>query len=143
MHISKIFCIFAAEISVHFCLIKKNDYTMKRILLGFVILLLSLSLQAQGQFKDVRQTYLWDVTLSMKGYNGAPNIYEKVVDVMVKDIQSITNERTEIVVIPFQDTKYCDVWRAFATEEGKADIIRHIRSYTVYCGDQSGTKHQL
>ena len=102
---------------------------MKRILLGFVILLLSLSLQAQGQFKDVRQTYLWDVTLSMKGYNGAPNIYDKVVDVMVKDIQSITNERTEIVVIPFQDTKYCDVWRAFATEEGKADIIRHIRSY--------------
>lgn len=102
---------------------------MKRIFLGLAILLFSLSLHAQGQFKDVRQTYLWDVTLSMKGYNGAPDIYSKVVDVIVKDIQSITNERTEIVVIPFQDTQYCDVWREFATSEGKEALIKRIRNY--------------
>lgn len=102
---------------------------MKRFLQVFAILLLSLSLHAQGQFKDVRQTYLWDVTLSMKGYNGAPDIYDKVVDVMIRDIQSITDERTEIVVVPFQDTKYCDVWREYATPEGKEAVIRHIRNY--------------
>ena len=102
---------------------------MKRFILGLAVLLLSLSLHAQGQFKDVRQTYLWDVTLSMKGFKGAPDIYDKVVDVMVKDIQSITNERTEIVVIPFQDTKYDQVWREYATPEGKAAIIKHIRDY--------------
>ena len=101
---------------------------MKRILLGFSILLLSLNVLSQGQFKDLRQTYLWDVTLSMKGYNGAPNIYDKVVDVMIKDIQSISNERTEIVVIPFQD-KELDVWREFATPEGKAAIIDKISKY--------------
>ena len=87
---------------------------MKRILSGLAVVLFALSLNAQGQFKDVRQTYLWDVTLSMKGYNGAPDIYSKVVEVMVKDIQSITNERTEIVVIPFQDTQYDQVWREYA-----------------------------
>lgn len=101
---------------------------MKKILLGLATLLSSLGLFAQGQFKDVRQTYLWDVTLSMKGFNGAPNIYDKVVDVMIKDIQSITNERTEIVVVPFQD-RALDVWRELATPEGKAAIIRRISNY--------------
>ena len=101
---------------------------MKKILLGLATLLSSLGLFAQGQFKDVRQTYLWDVTLSMKGFNGAPNIYDKVVDVMIKDIQSITNERTEIVVVPFQD-EALDVWRELATPEGKAAIIRRISNY--------------
>ena len=115
----------------------KTNGIMKRICMGLVMVLITLSLSvslsmsvsAQGQFKDVRQTYLWDVTLSMKGYNGAPDIYSKVVDVMVKDIESITDERTEIVVIPFQDTQYCEVWREFATPQGKAAIIQRIRSY--------------
>ena len=109
----------------------KTNGIMKRICMGLAMVLITLSLSvslsmsvsAQGQFKDVRQTYLWDVTLSMKGYNGAPDIYSKVVDVMVKDIESITDERTEIVVIPFQDTQYCEVWREFATPQGKAAII--------------------
>lgn len=106
----------------------KNNNKMKRFFLGFAILFSSLSIFAQGQFKDVRQTYLWDVTLSMKGYNGAPNIYDKVVEMMIKDIQSISNERTEIVVIPFQD-KELEVWREFATPQGKAAIIRQISNY--------------
>ena len=101
---------------------------MKRLLLGLMLVLSSWGVFAQGQFKDVRQTYLWDVTLSMKGYNGAPNIYDKVVDVMVKDIQSVSDERTEIVVIPFQD-RVLDVWREPATPEGKASIIKRIRAY--------------
>lgn len=79
--------------------------------------------------KDVRQTYLWDVTLSMKGYNGAPNIYSKVVDAMVKDIESISNDRTEIVVIPFQNTSYCEVWKEYATEAGRKSLIAKIKSY--------------
>lgn len=106
-----------------------NNHIIKKFYLSLAILLLSLSLHAQGQFKDVRQTYLWDVTLSMKGFNGAPDIYSKVLDVMVRDIQSITNERTEIVVVPFQDTQYCEVWREFATPEGKEAMIRRIRGY--------------
>ena len=71
---------------------------MKKILLGLATLLSSLGLFAQGQFKDVRQTYLWDVTLSMKGFNGAPNIYDKVVDVMKQtghDLPSLYKETAQ------------------------------------------------
>lgn len=84
---------------------------------------------AQNHAKDIRQTYLWDVTLSMKGYNNAPKIYDKVVDVLVKDINRIDNERTEIVVIPFQDNAHCEVWREPATPEGKRNIIEKIKAY--------------
>ncbi len=84
---------------------------------------------AQNHAKDIRQTYLWDVTLSMKGYNDAPKIYDKVVDVLVKDINRIDNERTEIVVIPFQDKACCDVWREPATPEGKRSLIEKIKHY--------------
>lgn len=102
---------------------------MKRISSILLLTFFTICIFAQGRAKDIRQTYLWDVTLSMKGFNGAPDIYDKVVDVMVKDINSITNERTEIVVIPFQDTQYCEVWRTVATPQGKKDIIQKIRSY--------------
>lgn len=81
------------------------------------------------QVKDVRLTYLWDVTLSMKGYNGSPDIYEKVVNAMAKDIESITNERTEIVVVPFQDSEKLDEWRQPATQEGKSALIKKIKEY--------------
>ena len=93
-----------------------------------VLLMAPLSMFAQGKFKDVRQTYLWDVTLSMKGFNGAPDIYDQVVDVMIKDINSVTNERTEIVVVPFQDSKYCEVWREMATTAGKKALAERIRA---------------
>lgn len=101
----------------------------KKVLLVFIALYDIALVFAQGNFKDVRQTYLWDVTLSMKGYNKAPDIYDKVVDVMIKDIQSIDNERTEIVIIPFQDTRYCEVWTEIATPAGKKSLINKIKSY--------------
>lgn len=103
---------------------------MKRFYLLLLVLICVCAAQARTQnFKDIRQTYLWDVTLSMKGYKGAPNIYDKVVDVMVRDINNIDNERTEIVVIPFQNTKYCEVWREYATPDGKSKIIKNIKGY--------------
>ena len=79
--------------------------------------------------KDTRITYLWDVTFSMHGYNGAPDIYDEVVKALVEDICRISDPRTEIVVLPFQDTWYCDVWKVFATDKGKQEIIRKIRDY--------------
>lgn len=103
----------------------------------FILLLVALSCwtlegvsQSQSHhFKDERRTYLWDVTLSMKGYNGAPDIYNTVVDALIKDIQQISNPRTEIVIIPFQDGPYCEIWRANATPEGKQNVIRKIKGY--------------
>ena len=101
---------------------------MKRIICIFSVVCLFITTNVLAQTKDLRQTYLWDVTLSMKGYNGFPNIYKKVVDVMIKDINNIDNERTEIVVIPFQD-KVCDVWKIYATASGKANLIEKIKAY--------------
>ena len=93
---------------------------MKKIALIFLLLLSQLSAFAAGNmFKDIRQIYLWDVTLSMKGYGGNPDIYDKVLSVMIKDIESIDNDRTEIVVIAFQDTEYCQIWRTLDSENEK------------------------
>lgn len=111
---------------------------MKRFSVLLLMFVYVCTIQARMQnFKDVRQTYLWDVTLSMKGYKGAPNIYDKVVDVMVRDINSIDNERTEIVVVAFQNTRFCEVWREYATQDGKSKIISDIKSY--YNADTTST----
>ena len=102
---------------------------MKKLFICLLLTILVGTAMAQNHFKDMRRTYLWDVTLSMKGYGGAPNIYEAVVDVIVRDIEAITDQRIEIVVVPFQNTAYCDVWRTMATPQGKKDIISKIRNY--------------
>ena len=104
---------------------------MKKLFLTIVCALYAIVLlNAQGNsYKDIRLTYLWDVTLSMKGYNGSPNIYDKVVTAMIKDIESVTNERTEIVVVPFQNSQYCEVWKEYATPQGKANLKSKIKAY--------------
>lgn len=81
--------------------------------------------------KDVRQTYLWDVTLSMQGKApGAPDIWDQVKDAIIADIQQISDDRTEIVVIPFQH-KALEEWREPATTLGKAKLISKIRGYKI------------
>ena len=89
------------------------------------------SFAQSGNIKDVRQTYLWDVTLSMQGKApGAPDIWEQVKDAIIKDIQQISDDRTEIVVIPFQH-KALDEWRAPATAAGKTSLIAKIKGYKI------------
>lgn len=74
------------------------------------------------QFKKDRFIYLWDVTTSMQGeewvlknpsdsksgyvksYNKVADIYDLVVDELIRDINGITDETAEIVVIPFQSS---------------------------------------
>lgn len=116
-----------------------------------LILIYTNSILAQdGKFKNIRQVYLWDVTLSMYGftndasykakkidrldmniahYDETYDIYNEVQEALIKDIESIRNERTEIVVIPFQD-KVCEVWTEFANPVGKRRLVERIRSYT-------------
>lgn len=82
----------------------------------------------QNQFKNERRIYLWDVTLSMKGHNGSPDIYDKVVAAMEKDINSICDEHTEIWVLPFQ-TSVLEKWTEKATLAGKKSLISKIKTY--------------
>ncbi len=105
---------------------------MKRvILIIFALASFTLAFAQSGNVKDVRQTYLWDVTLSMQGKApGAPDIWEQVKEAIITDIQQISDDRTEIVVIPFQH-KALDEWREPATAAGKAKLIGKIKAYKI------------
>ncbi len=105
---------------------------MKRvILIIFALASFTPAFAQSGNVKDVRQTYLWDVTLSMQGKApGAPDIWEQVKEAIITDIQQISDDRTEIVVIPFQH-KALDVWREPATAAGKAKLIGKIKAYKI------------
>ena len=92
------------------------------------MMLICVCLESSSQSKPQRRIYLWDVTLSMKGYGGAPNIYDNVVDFLKREINSITDENIEIIVLPFQ-TKILEEWVVYATESGKKDIISKITNY--------------
>ncbi|MDE6871053.1 MAG: hypothetical protein K2J62_02890 [Bacteroidales bacterium] len=103
---------------------------MRKLLISFVVALVASCVYAQNaQVKDTRQTYLWDVTLSMKGKAaGCPDIWDKVKSSMIDDIMQISDERIEIVVIPFQH-KALDVWTEFATPAGKDRLVNRIKKY--------------
>lgn len=87
--------------------------------------------QPHDEMKNYRYIYLWDVTLSMKGYGGAPNIWKEVTDNIINDITSNlpNSPRNEIVVIPFQTDFYCKPWRQRGDAQGKAELIRQIRQF--------------
>ena len=103
-----------------------------RIIFTILLITVTSHLFAQNaNEKDERQIYLWDVTLSMQGKApGAPNIWEEVKAAIIKDIRSINNDRTEIVVIPFQH-KVLEEWREPATAFGKNRLIEKINSYKI------------
>ena len=100
---------------------------MKKLYL--FLLLFGFAFPVFSQVPDVqvdRRIYLWDVTLSMQGYQGAtPDIWDDVVKWISDDIQEISDENTELVVLPFQKHILAD-WRAKADNAGKAELLRHI-----------------
>ena len=59
-----------------------------------------------------------------------PNIWNQVKNAIIEDIKSISDDHTEIVVIPFQH-KALDKWSAFATKDGKDSLIRKISNYVL------------
>jgi hypothetical protein len=83
-----------------------------------------------AQTKSQRRIYLWDVTLSMKGFGGkTPDIYNEVVKFLEQEINSITDINTEIIVLPFQES-ILERWKTRADESGKKEIIQKIKSYS-------------
>jgi len=100
-----------------------------------------------------RVVYLWDVTYSMHGgymtadkskkgkvlvagnnyeivcYNEKYDIYTSIMNKLIADIDG-QDERTEIVVIPFNDKVLEEsVWRSMATEKGKQYLVSMIRNF--------------
>lgn len=114
-----------------------DNNNMRIRLFAIIVLVLSgcsFMFAQSGNVKDIRQTYLWDVTLSMQGKakmnNGTntPDIWNEVKRAIITDIESISDDRTEIVVIPFQH-KALEEWREYATESGKKTLINRINDF--------------
>lgn len=74
---------------------------MKRMLIFVCLLAMTYCVNAQSVVKPekyYRYVYLWDVTLSMKGYNGSPDIYDDVVDFLLEDIDGLPNGKNREVI---------------------------------------------
>jgi hypothetical protein len=100
---------------------------MKKLVFTLLIVLLALSSYAQN---SIRRVYMWDVTLSMTGKAGCPDIWQDVKDALVKEINLITDPSVEIVVIPFQHRALNEhMQREYATAEGKAKLVSFIKGY--------------
>jgi hypothetical protein len=108
-------------------------YILKKTLL--ITLLLTAYTCCLAQPKLQRRIYLWDVTRSMKGYKDGvkrpdiPDIYDNVVKFLKQEINSITDESTEIIVLPFQTRILERTWTAMATKEGKDSLVKLIDGY--------------
>ncbi|MCQ2337033.1 MAG: VWA domain-containing protein [Paludibacteraceae bacterium] len=103
---------------------------MKKFLLTLLLISFYASWSlAQEPAKLTRRIYLWDVTLSMKGYqNKTPDIYDDVVAYLVRCINDVKDESTEIYILPFQ-TSVLESWSAKATVEGKKKLIDKVKNY--------------
>lgn len=73
-----------------------------RKLLALLLLLIPFA-HANAQNKEVKYIYLFDCTTSMKGYGGAPDIWQKAKDCLRGDIEKKTDQ-CDILFIPFQDS---------------------------------------
>lgn len=99
----------------------------KFFFISLSLILLSQCLAAQD--KNVpRRIYLWDVTLSMKGYGGKPDIYDDVVKYLERSINEIQDESTEVYILPFQED-VLDTWSANCSVEGKKSLIEKVKGY--------------
>lgn len=78
--------------------------------------------------KPQRKVFLWDVTLSMKGAGGCPNIWNEVKEKLIKEIKSVTDPKIEIVVLPFQH-RIIDKKSEYATAEGKQRLIQFVNDF--------------
>lgn len=75
---------------------------------------------------------MWDVTLSMQGKAGCPNIWGTVKDKLVNEINLITDPNVEIVLIPFQHRALHEHMQIVtATSEGKQTLINFIKNFQI------------
>ena len=106
---------------------------MKKMLVFIWFVMMTMPIIAQNSQQKpekYRYIYLWDVTLSMKGYQGkTPDIYDEVVKYLHEDIDGIPSEKNrEIIVCPFQE-KILETWKDVCTLEGKDNIKRKISNF--------------
>ena len=115
---------------------------MKRVIL-FVVLSMSYALTAfaQNNYTPQRYIYLWDVTYSMCGYVGTDDkgkeiidpekdIFDKVVDLLKKQIRSKIDPNTIIIVCPFRGKEgLLDTFTGKATKDDISMISEEIDEF--------------
>lgn len=106
---------------------------MKSLITFTLLLFWGINITAQSNITpQERYTYIWDVTRSMVGYGkGNPDIYDRVRDIIIKDMESIPeNNGTEICIIAFRgklDGKGYKVTSAPADKAGKRKLKDWMR----------------
>ena len=106
---------------------------MKKYLIILAVFFITVSNYSQQpeRFKETRNIYLFDVTLSMWGKSaGAKDIFNEVRSELIEVIKATNNPATEIVVVTFQD-KIIKTWEEKATKEGKDRIIAELNKINV------------
>ena len=91
-----------------------------------------MSIAVHAEEVKLRRVYLWDVTLSMTGRAGCPNIWNTVKERLIEEINLIADPSVEIVVIPFQHRALHEQKvTAYANVDGKKKLIDFIRNYNL------------
>ncbi len=98
---------------------------MKRLLLCFVLIF---PLLVHAQVTKERRVYYLDCTGSMKIKDaGGTPLYKEVCSNLKSAINSVNDETTELVVIPFwDDVPISTVFKSNATDVGKANLCKNI-----------------
>lgn len=86
-------------------------------------------------FKKENRIYMLDITKSIFGLGGSPNIYEEVKNALYKGIEDISDPETMVTIIPFQAThtyQILDSWTFKAGDVAKFNAAKTvIDSYTL------------
>lgn len=106
---------------------------VKKTLIPFIFLLISTLVSAQ-MVKDEKRIYLFDVTASMEGKGSVdtPNIFANVKKQLAQAVDGITNQNTEVVIIPFTDKPHGVIKN---TIDNKDELLSEIDKITVKRGD--------
>lgn len=98
-------------------------------------LLFSISSNSQN-FKKEKRIYLLDITKSMFGLDGTPDIFDEVRNALYEGIENIDNPETLITIIPFQGTntdtkKNLPSWTFTLNDGTFVDVKKNIDTYTI------------
>lgn len=114
-----------------------NKKSIHKMVVWVVLILLLLPVDGVAQRRrhmDRKYIYVLDITKSMCGFGGAPNILEEVILQMEASIENIRDPHAEIVLSTFQD-EILDTW------EGKEKIISELNK--IKCNDLLVTRTNI
>ena len=104
-------------------MLKASKFIVCVLVLGFF----SQNLSAQNnRFNEKKYIFLLDITKSMFGCCGAPDIFDEVRAHLITAIENINDPKTEIVISTYQQQIF-DTWKVKATPAGKKELIDNLK----------------